>query len=128
MARGKGRGATDTRYGRRGGGWVPDGHDPLAPKTPAAPKPPTKSEAEEEARKARQRAEVAAFEREHGLVPGTAVHRGDGPGGGPTGGTSWEGLARMAHARRSAGSSLTELDQQALERHPTRPPLPVEVP
>jgi hypothetical protein len=124
MAHGKGRGARDTLYGRRGGGWVPQGHDPLAPKAaPAAPKPPTKSEIDEEARKTRQRAEVAAFERAHDLVPGTASHRGDGPGGGPTGGVTWEGLARMAHARRAAGSPLTELDEQALERHPTRPPM-----
>lgn len=37
MAHGKGRGARDLIYGRRGGGWVPEGHDPQKPREPSAP-------------------------------------------------------------------------------------------
>lgn len=35
----------------------------------------------------------------------------------------WDGLARMAHARRSAGHPLDELDLEALDHYPTCPPL-----
>lgn len=34
-------------------------------------------------RKARQRREVAAYEKANDIVPGTGSHKGDGPGGGP---------------------------------------------
>jgi hypothetical protein len=115
MAHGKGRGARDLLYGRRGGGWVPQGHDPTAPSTASA-KEPTKSELDDEARKARQRAEVAAFEQSNDLVPGTAYHRGDGPGGGPAGGIDWAGAARMARARKVAGRPLNDIDEEALRR------------
>lgn len=72
-------------------------------------------------RKARQRREVAAYEKAEGIVPGTASHRGDGPGGGPTGGITWEGKARMAAARFGAYGlgGLNDADQEALRRHPS---------
>ena len=116
MAKGKGSGARDLLYGRRGGGWLPEGHDPMAPKSPIEPKPATKRDEEEEARKARQRAEVAVFEQAHDLVPGSAHHRGEGPGGGPAGGVSWAGKARMATARRDAGVLLNDVDREAIAR------------
>lgn len=114
MAHGKGRGARDLRYGRRGGRWVDEGHDPTAPKAPITKVVDEK----DEDRKARQRAELAAYELANDIVPGTAQHKGDGPGGGPSGGTSWEGRARMAAARRAAGVGLDRDDLKALRRFP----------
>lgn len=106
----------DALYGRRGGGWLPEGHDPTAPTEPTPEAPPTS----DDERKARQRAEVAAYELEHDLVPGTASHKGDGPGGGPTGGIPWVGLARMAGARLPSygWAAANEKDREALRRHP----------
>lgn len=72
-----------------------------------------KQETEEE-RKVRQRNEVEAYELANEIVPGTASHRGDGPGQGPSGGTTWEGRARMAAARKAAGLPLDADDRLAL--------------
>lgn len=74
MATGKGRGARDLVYGRRGGGWVDEGHAP--------------GNADADIDAARQRA--------GGQWP-TAVHRAPGLAGQDT-----PGWARMAAARRAA--------------------------
>lgn len=82
----------------------------------------------DEQRKARQRREVAAYEKANGLVPGTAQHRGDGPAGGASGGIEWEGRARMAAGRlvaRAADSRRPPIDADdaaALRRHPEHLP------
>lgn len=75
----------------------------------AAPEP-------DEVRKARQRREVEAYELDNDLVPGTAGHDGDLRG--PSGGTPWEGKARMALAREAAGVPLNDVDREALTRYP----------
>ena len=67
---------------------------------------------EDEERKEEQRKELAAYELANGIVPGTAVFRDDRP----TGGTTWEGKARMAQARVAAGVPLNDVDRQALDR------------
>lgn len=67
-------------------------------------------------RQARQRDEVEAYEAAHDRVPGTAIHGGDGPGGGPSGGIGWEDQARMAICRPA--SARTEVDWDALGRFP----------
>lgn len=50
------------------------------------------------------------------LVPGTA--HDNGPKSPPTGGTTWEGAARMAKARLGAGVRLDGVDREALDRYP----------
>jgi hypothetical protein len=113
MAKGKGRGARDLLYGRRGGGWLPQGHDPTAPAEQTEESDAKRrSRAEIEAEKAERRAAVAEWEIANDIVPGTASWRGDGPGGG----TPWEGKARMAAARRDAGVPLNDVDVEALAR------------
>lgn len=62
--------------------------------------------------------ETEQYELEHDIVPGTSRHKGDGPNGGPGGGTSWEGKARSALARQVAGLPLDVVDREALARHP----------
>lgn len=109
-----GDGARDLLYGRRGGGWLPAGHDPTAPKTPTAT---PAVDAGEEARRAAARAALAAYALAVDVVPGTA--RMDG--GRPAGGMTWEGAARMAAARRHAGLPLSDRDRTALDRYPTPP-------
>ena len=81
-----------------------------------APAPPKRT-AEEERRLAHERAVEEARRRWEadsarsveegggGLVPGTR--------------TEWQGLARMAHARRAAGVRLDDRDRHALELYPT---------
>lgn len=122
MAHGKGRGAVELRYGRRGGGWLPSGHDPMAAQAEAiwaADAEAAKAAAkrvQDEARKADQRAAIATWEQRNDVVPGTASWHGDNLHGGPTGGTTWDGMARMADARRHAGQPLTAVDHDALRR------------
>lgn len=76
-----------------------------------APKKETPAE-----RTARHVREMRDYERAHDLVPGTARHGGDGPGGGPTGGMEREGLARMALAKPA--SARTEAEWEAMADHP----------
>lgn len=99
------------RYGRQGGGWLED--------SPRQSTPTKAPNADEVARVERSRRELAAYEREHDLVPGTARYTGPRPEGGMT----WEGAARMAHARAGAGLELSDRDREAVRRFPTMPPL-----
>lgn len=68
-----------------------------------------------EERRARHLREIADYEAEHDIVPGTSTYREKT---GPAGGQEWEGCARMALARREAGIDLTERDLEALRRYP----------
>lgn len=72
----------------------------------------------DEAVKAAQRLAVQRYEHDQDLVPGTAWWRGDERRGGPEGGQTWEGRARMAAARMAAGRRLDGNDRVALDRHP----------
>lgn len=74
----------------------------------------TKAE-EDERRRARIRGELAVYETNHDIVPGTAVYGSTGAHGG----LSWEGASRMAHARRLAGLHLDARDLDAMRRHPS---------
>lgn len=101
--------ARDLRYGRRAGGWLPPGWTPgssvkflrdLRERMGGE----LLTEEALEFRDQRRR-----LEREHpDLVPGL--------------GTPWEGQARMAEARRTAGLPLDAIDLEALRRHPEPPP------
>lgn len=108
MADAKKARARDIRFGRRGGGWLPDGHDPNAEKAPIV----VDRDEKEEERKARQRAQLAEYEAANDIVPGTAVIRA----GEACGGQDWAGRARMAAARRGAGQPLDADDLTALAR------------
>lgn len=97
----------ETRYGRRGGGWLPRDTS-RAQAEPAPPKDPVCSIC------------GAKYSDHSGdTCPAClqAVEHCTDPA------ACWEGKARMAHARRDAGRPLTAVDQLALRRHPTRPPL-----
>lgn len=62
------------------------------------------------------RRRLADHENAHDLVPGTAHN--NGPKVPPSGGTTWEGAARMAKARLGAGLRLDGVDREALDRYP----------
>lgn len=112
--------AAEQRYGRRGGGWLAKGHDPTKPKKAAEPeRAKTKAELDEEQRRRVAREEIAAYEAANDIVPGTSSYTGKQPSGGVT----WRGQARMAHARKAAGLSLGANDLKAIARFPTMPPL-----
>lgn len=94
MAKGKGRGARDLRYGRRGGGWVAEGHAPGNAADDLA----------EIRRKATHWPEHTATG--SAFVPGNEAE--------------WEGRARMAEARLAAYGldALDPIDAEALRRYP----------
>lgn len=98
MATGKGRGARDLRYGRRGGGWVNEGHVPGS----------GVADVEEIRRKAeRWPAQAAAGS---SFVPSSPAQ--------------WEGRSRMAAARLAAYGldGLDSIDAEALRRHSVEGP------
>lgn len=116
MAHGK-EAARDLRYGRRGGRWADDDTGTIADDVA-------------DLRNAHQRRHTDQPCDQHRIDQGKApscpwCHPElldtvlDGPGGRrPTGDVEWEGLARMADAKRAAGGTLTDLEAEALDRHP----------
>lgn len=96
--------ARDVRYGRRGGRWA----DASAGKVAAA-----LAEIDEARTRARRldRSDPLADGAKRWPDPHTHISR-------PVGDDEWEGRARMAAARESAGLDLNDIDRQALVRFP----------
>ena len=95
--------ATDARYGRRGGGWVPS-------------KPPRESKPRSSQRRARCAVcdrlfwpgSIRPTPRICGRLRCRMIH--------DWGSDDWAGRARMARARERADVELDDLDRQALDR------------
>lgn len=115
----------ETRYGRRGGGWLPTGATPGAP-------PPTPATTARRSHVRDTSPDTIARNRAHadprrarGTCPADPTGR-QKRGGGPCACTPdpadladvWAGRARMAWARHDAGQPLDAHDEQAIARHP----------
>ena len=105
--------STGNRYGRQGGGWVDHAPGTLVRELDALRARMGGDlrtvEARELATK-RIAADADLARRHPEYVPGH-------------GSTTWEGMARMAHARHAAGVALSAVDVEAIRRHPTMPGL-----
>jgi hypothetical protein len=106
----------ETRYGRRGGGWLPA--PPAAPAEAPQPRPPLDLSGQFHPRaiaatRAHQRTPTCPARKSKGREPCTCVPD-------PVDiAEIWAGRARMARARRAAGIPLDRLDHEAIRRQET---------
>lgn len=110
MAHGR-EAARDLRYGRQGGRWLPPG---VTPGTAVA-----------DLDRLRRRHRAAHRENPEAVKPWPDASSAPDLGNPDNAacGMTWEGLARMAHARWAAGAELTAHDLEAIRRHPLAPSL-----
>jgi hypothetical protein len=99
--------ARDLRYGRRGGRWADSGSGHLLEEL---------ADAKAAHRCDTPKAAASCALCTPGLNDQTLVPR-------PTDETGWRAAARMAHARAAAGAPVSDLDREAMLRHPRTPSL-----